>query len=168
MIIGLLGCALVISPKFSLDSIGITPLTVGAHAIAVLGIVLGSFFQKRFVGTMNFKTEPGLQLIGGLFIALPIAYFTESFSFTFSPQLIVGYLWMTLILSCGAFTLYMYLLQQGEASKIASVFYLVPVFSAVQGYYMFNETLSIIQLIGMIITTAAVALASDMFFKPRI
>ena len=168
LIIGLIGCALVISPKFSFDSIGITPLTVGAHAIAVLGMVLGSFFQKRFVGTMNFKTEPGLQLIGGLFIALPIAYFTESFSFTFSPQLIFGYLWMTLILSCGAFTLYMYLLQQGEASKVASVFYLVPIFSAVQGYYMFNETLSIIQMIGMIITTVAVALASDMFFKPRI
>lgn len=168
LLIGLIGCALVISPQFSLDTTGITPATLGAHAIAVLAIVLGSFFQKRFVGTMNFKTEPGFQLIGGLFIALPIAFFTESFSFTFTPQLFIGYAWMTLILSCGAFTLYMYLLQQGAASKVASLFYLVPVFSAAQGYFLFNETLTIIQLIGMIITTAAVALASDIFFKPRI
>lgn len=167
LIIGLIGCVLVISPKFSLNTIGITPFTLGAHAIAVLGIVLGSFFQKRFVGTMNFKTEPSLQLIGGLFVALPIAFFTESFIFSFTPQLIIGYAWMTLVLSCGAFTLYMYLLQQGEASKVASVFYLVPAFSAVQGYYLFGETLSVIQLLGMIITTAAVALASDIFFKPR-
>jgi len=168
LVIGFIGCALVISPKFSLDPSGITPETIGAHALAVLAIVLGSFFQKRFVGVMNFKTEPGLQLIGGLLIALPIALFSETFTFTFAPQLIIGYLWMTLILSCGAFTLYMYLLQQGEASKVAGVFYLVPAFAAVEGYFLFNETLSLLQLIGMMITTAAVALASDIFFRKKV
>lgn len=168
LVIGFIGCALVISPKFSLDTSGITPETVGVHALAVFAIVLGSFFQKRFVGVMNFKTEPGLQLIGGLLIALPIALFSETFTFTFAPQLIIGYLWMTLILSCGAFTLYMYLLQQGEASKVAGVFYLVPAFSAVEGYFLFNETLSLLQLIGMMITTAAVALASDIFFRKKV
>ncbi|MBA4782948.1 MAG: DMT family transporter [Rhizobiales bacterium] len=165
LLIGLGGCALVISPKFTLDATGITPATLIAHAVAVLAIVLGSLFQKRYVGVMNFKTEPGLQLIGGLLIALPIALMTEQFAFTYSPSLAFGYAWMTLILSCGAFTLYMYLLQQGEASKVASVFYLVPVSSAIQGYILFHEVLTPIQIVGMAITTAAVALASDFFFK---
>lgn len=168
LIVGLAGCVIVIWPKFTFDAAGITPATVGAHAVAVLAIVLGSLFQKRFVGTMNFKTEPGLQLVGGLCVALPAALLTENFSFILAPELIVGYLWMTLILSCGAFTLYMYLLQQGEASKVASVFYLVPASAAVLGYLLFDDRLTIVQLAGMMVTTAAVALASDIFFKRRV
>lgn len=168
LLIGIVGCALVISPKLGLDGSGINAITVGAHMIAVLGITFGSIFQKKYVGAMNFKTEPGLQLIGGLLVALPIALMSESFNFIFARDLIVGYAWMTLILSCIAFTLYMYLLQQGGATKVASVFYLVPVFSAVEGYYLFGDMLTPIQVIGMIVTAAAVALASDIFARKKI
>lgn len=167
LVIGLIGCALVISPKLTVEATGITPATLGAHVIGVIAIVLGSFFQKRFVGAMNFKTEPCLQLTGGALVAIPIALATENFEFILSPELIGGYLWMTLILSCGAFTLYMVLLQTGETTKVASVFYLVPASSAIQGYLLFHETLNLTQIIGMAIATAAVALASDVFFKSR-
>ena len=167
LLVGLVGCALVISPKLTFEATGITPFTVGSHIIAVFGIVLGSLFQKRFVGAMNFKTEPGIQMLGGLCIALPIALFTESFAFELTGSLVIGYLWMTLILSCGAFTLYMYLLEQGEASKIAGLFYLVPAVAALQGYLLFDEALNFTQIAGMVLTSAAVALASDMFFKPQ-
>ncbi|MEM8837399.1 MAG: DMT family transporter [Pseudomonadota bacterium] len=160
--IGLIGVALVISPRLTFGAVGITPATLGAHGIAVAGIVFGSIFQKRFVGQMDFKTEPGIQLLGGVAIALPVALLTESFHFVPSFELAFGYLWMTLILSCGAFSLYMYLLQQGEASKVAGLFYLVPVFAAVQGYLLFGETLTLVQLLGMAITTAAVLIASDL------
>ncbi|MEO1066095.1 MAG: DMT family transporter [Pseudomonadota bacterium] len=167
LVIGLFGCTLVVLPRLTFDGIGITPQTLTAHAIGVTAIVLGSIFQKRFVGTMDFRTEPGLQLLGGVLVALPIALMTESFAFTPSPQLFAGYAWMTLILSCISFPLYMYLLQLGEASKVAGLFYLVPASSAIQGYLLFNETLTPIQFIGMAIATAAVALASDMLFKPK-
>ena len=168
LLIGIVGCGLVVSPKLGLDGSGITAITVGAHIIAVFGITFGSIFQKKYVGVMNFKTEPGLQLIGGLLVALPIALMSESFDFIIARDLIIGYTWMTLILSCIAFTLYMYLLQQGGATKVASVFYLVPVFSAVEGYYLFGDTMTTIQVIGMIVTAAAVALASDMFAKRKV
>jgi len=167
LFIGIFGCMLVVSPKLGLDGSGITLITVGAHIIAVLGITLGSIFQKKYIGAMNFKTEPGLQLIGGLLVALPIALLSESFDFTFATDLVIGYVWMTLVLSCLAFTLYMYLLQQGEVTKVASVFYLVPVFSAIEGYYLFGDTLTFIQIVGMAITAAAVALASDIFLRKK-
>lgn len=167
LVIGLVGCAMVISPKFSLSVTGITPVTVGAHVMAVVAMVLGSIFQKRFVGAMNFKTEPWLQLVGGFLIALPVALLTESFKFTVTPQLIAGYLWMTLILSCVSFTLYMVLLQRGAASRVASVFYLVPALSAVQGYFLFNEVLTFVQLVGMTIATGAVMLASDFLYRQK-
>lgn len=167
LLVGIFGCALVVSPKLGLDGSGINEWTVGAHIIAVLGIVFGSIVQKKYVGAMNFKTEPGLQLVGGFLVALPIALMTENFDFILSQDLIIGYLWMTLILSCMAFTLYMYLLQQGSATKVASVFYLVPAFSAVEGYLLFGDTLTVVQLVGMAITTMAVALASDMFARKR-
>ncbi len=165
LVIGLSGLALVIYPKLSFEGTGIPPFTLPSHIIAVLGIVLGSLFQKRYIGIMDFKKEPFIQQIGGLSIALPIALMTESFHFTFTPELIISYLWMTLILSCGAFVLYVYLLQSGTATKVASLFYLIPVLSAVQGYLFFGEILSSIQLAGMAVTTAAVALASDIFIK---
>ncbi|MEM8794951.1 MAG: DMT family transporter [Pseudomonadota bacterium] len=166
--IGLIGVALVISPRLTFGAVGITPATLGAHGIAVAGIVFGSIFQKRFVGQMDFKTEPGIQLLGGVAIALPVALLTESFHFVPSFELVFGYLWMTLILSCGAFSLYMYLLQQGEASKVAGLFYLVPVFAAVQGYLLFGETLTLVQLLGMAVTTAAVLIASDLIGRREV
>ena len=168
LIIGLAGIALVISPKFTLDPAGITPLTVGVHIIAILGMVLGSIFQKRFIGVMNFKTEPGIQMIGGLIISAPIALMSEGFSFIPAPQLFIGYAWMTVVLSCIAFSLYIYLLQQGEVSKVASVFYLVPACSAIEGYLMFNEVLTPLQILGMTVTTLAVALSSDLFVKKQV
>lgn len=167
LLIGILGCAMVVSPKLGIDGSGINTFTIGAHIIAVFGIVFGSIFQKKYIGAMNFKTEPGLQLIGGFLVALPIALLTESFEFTLSRDLIIGYLWMTAILSCMAFTLYMYLLQQDGATKVASVFYLVPAFAAFEGYLLFGDTLTVFQLIGMAVTTLAVALASDMFARKR-
>lgn len=161
LVIGLVGCALVVAPKLTFTGEGITVPGIATHIIAVLGIGLGSIYQKKFVGQMDFKTEPGIQLLGGLAVALPVALMTESFIFEPSLSLLVGYLWMTIILSCGAFTLLMYLLQYGEASKVASLFYLVPVCAAIQGYLLFGDLLTPIQIVGMVVTAGAVLLVSS-------
>lgn len=161
LLVGLIGCAMVIWPKFTFSAQGITPATLGAHIIAVLGIVCGSLFQKKYVGAMDFRTGPPLQLLGAAIVTLPIALADESFTIDWQPTLIAGYVWMTLILSCITATLYLFLLQNGEATKIATLIYLVPACTAIQGYLFFSELLTPLQLLGTVVTTMAVAIAND-------
>ncbi|MDN3720938.1 EamA family transporter [Roseibium salinum] len=50
----------------------------------------------------------------------------------------------------------MLLIREGAVSQVASLFYLVPVATAVESYFLFGETLSPIQLAGMALVIGAV------------
>ena len=73
---------------------------------------------------------------------------------------IFAMVWLVLVLSIGAITLLYILIRQGAASKVASLFYLVPPVVAVEGYLLFDEILSPMALLGMGITVIGVALVT--------
>ena len=52
----------------------------------------------------------------------------------------------------------MLMIRHGQVSKIAGVFYLVPAVTALIGWLMFNETLTLVQLAGMAVCAFAVAM----------
>jgi len=53
------------------------------------------------------------------------------------------------VLSLGAISLLLALIRRGVASKVASLFYLVPPVTAVLGYLIFGERLGAAELAGM-------------------
>lgn len=158
--IGFCGVALVVVPKFSLSSGGINPVTLSAALVAVLGISIGTVWQKRFAVNIDLKTGTTVQYIAaGIFTGL-LSVFFETRAVIWSPELLFAMLWLVLVLSIGAILLLLVLIRQGEISKVASLFYLVPGTAAVLAYLLFGETLTLVQILGMVVTTVGVALAT--------
>jgi drug/metabolite transporter (DMT)-like permease len=65
-----------------------------------------------------------------------------------------------LVLSIGAIFLLMVMIRDGEMSKVASLFYLVPAVTAVIAWALFGEQLNLVQIVGMAIATLGVGLAT--------
>ena len=58
---------------------------------------------------------------------------------------------MTFGVSLGALSLLYIMIHRGEVSKVASIFYLVPVSAAITAYFLYGETFDLITLIGALI-----------------
>ena len=69
--------------------------------------------------------------------------------------------WLVLVLSIGAIFLLMVMIRDGEMSKVASLFYLVPAVTALIAWALFGEELTLVQIGGMALATFGVALATD-------
>ncbi|MEX2365499.1 MAG: EamA family transporter, partial [Pseudohongiellaceae bacterium] len=68
-------------------------------------------------------------------------------------------LWLIFGLSIAAILLLMTLIRRGAASRVASLFYLVPPVTAIEAWILFNESLGLIALAGIAVAVAGVALA---------
>ncbi|WP_082836914.1 DMT family transporter [Labrenzia sp. OB1] len=155
MAIGAAGLALVLGPKFDLSGTGITVATIAAVLAGVFAISLGTVYQKRFVGSTDLLAATAWQYVGALLVTVPLSLF-ESWHITWSGEFIFALVWLVLVLSVGAILLLMLLIRQRAVSRVASLFYLVPVATAVESYFLFGETLTLVQLAGMALVISAV------------
>jgi drug/metabolite transporter (DMT)-like permease len=126
----------------------------------VFAISLGTVWQKRFVGQIDVKTGTTVQYLAAGVLTGVASLLFETHQVIWSPWLLFAMGWLVLVLSIGAVLLLMVLIREGAVSKVASLFYLVPGTTALMAYFLFGETLDLIQLIGMAITTFGVALAT--------
>jgi drug/metabolite transporter (DMT)-like permease len=155
MAIGAAGLVLVLGPRFDASGTGISTITVAAVLASVLAISLGTVYQKRFVPKTGLLTATIWQYVGALLVTIPLSLF-ESWQITWSGDLIFAMAWLVLVLSVGAVLLLMLLIREGAVSQVASLFYLVPVATAVESYFLFDEKLLPIQMVGMALVIGAV------------
>jgi len=155
MAIGAAGLTLVLGPKFDLGGSGITTATILVVFIAVAAISFGTVYQKRFVQQTDLLAATVWQYVGALVVTAPLSL-TESWQITWSGELIFAMAWLVIVLSVGAVLLLMLLIREGAVSKVASLFYLVPVATAVESYFLFGETLTAVQIAGMGLVIGAV------------
>ena len=59
-----------------------------------------------------------------------------------TQESILAMAWLVVVMSFGAVTLLYVLIRRGAASKVASLFYLVPPVVAIETYFLFGETLT--------------------------
>jgi drug/metabolite transporter (DMT)-like permease len=156
LVLGLVGIALVLSGRiksgFSLDGIELTLL-------ALVGITVGTLYQKKFCSGLDWRTGAVVQFIPAAIATTIVASFTESFAVNLTPSFIFALAWLVLVLSIGAISLLNYLIRHGTSVNVASLFYLVPASTVVIAWLLFGETLSLMALIGMVLTIAGVYLA---------
>jgi drug/metabolite transporter (DMT)-like permease len=159
LLIGFLGVAMVVWPKFSAGS-GVDPKSLAAAFFAVLAISTGTVWQKRFGTTGDLKTGTAVQYIAAAALTALCAFSFETRVVIWSPQLIFALVWLTLAISIGAILALLVMIREGAMSKVASLFYLVPGAAAIMAYLIFGETLGPIQIAGMVVTTLGVALTT--------
>jgi len=156
LVLGLLGAALVLSGRigagFSLA--GLLPALVG-----LLGITVGTLYQKRFCPSFDWRTGAVAQFLPAAAVTLVAASFTEHFRIDFTPPFLFSLGWLVLVLSVGAISLLNHLIRSGSAVNVASLFYLTPACTAAIAWLIFDEVLSAIALLGMVIAIWGVYLS---------
>lgn len=160
LVIGLAGVAIVLSPKLGDIAGGVTAATVGAAVAGVVAISFGTVWQKRFVTGADLVATTFSQYAGALVLTLFVALLFEDGQFTITGELVFAMVWLVLVLSLGAIFLLMFLIERGAVARVASLFYLVPAVTAVLAWLLFGETLTLVQIAGMAVTTLGVALAT--------
>lgn len=159
LIAGFVGTIIVLSPALD-HTQGVTWPTLCASFIAVASITAGSIWQKRFVTKGDLVTGTLYQYLGAALLTGLGSLTFETQSITFNGELIFALIWLVLVLSIGAVFLLMVMIRDGEMSKVSSLFYLVPVVTAIMAWILFGEELSLVQMVGMAVATAGVALAT--------
>jgi drug/metabolite transporter (DMT)-like permease len=127
---------------------GVTPLAWFAVIVALIGITVGTRYQKLFGGSIDWR--PALLIQYGtadiLFSIGALAFETRVVHWTPQFLLAVGYL--AIVLSLGAVWLYYYLIRRAAATRVVSLFYLTPPITALMAWALFDERLAPLALLG--------------------
>ncbi len=131
-----------------------------ATIVALIAITTSTIWQKKLSNNLPLSVSNMYQAIGGfsfhvlviIFFAKPYIDFTQTFITAMGHQIF--------LVSFGAFTILMYLIKNNSASKTVSIFFLIPATSAFMAWLFLNESLTDLDLLGFLITTIGVYIAT--------
>jgi drug/metabolite transporter (DMT)-like permease len=137
-----------------------------ASILSLIGITIGTLYQKRYCGGIDWRAGNLVQYIGAgaLFTLGAFAFETREIHWT--GELIFAMVWLVLVLSIAAVGLMYWLIRRSAATGFASLFYLVPVVTAFFAYILFGERLDSISILGMAICAGGVALVNRGIARP--
>lgn len=156
LVLGLAGVALVVMQKVTL--FGLSGSALAAAIGALLSITSGTLYQKRYCGSFDLRTGSVIQFVSAGIVVLPFAIGIEALRVDWTGDFVFALGWLVVVLSIGAISLLNLLIRRGAATKLASLFYLVPPTTAVLAYFLFGETLTPAAIAGMVLAIAGVAL----------
>ena len=157
VLLGFIGAALVLGLDIGSD---IPLLGLIATVVALISITTSTIWQKKLSNNLPLSVSNFYQAVGGcLFHVLIIIFFAESY-IDFTKTFIIAMSHQIFLVSFGAFTILMYLIKNNSASKTVSIFFLIPPTSALMAWIFLNESLSNLDLLGFLIATIGVYVAT--------
>lgn len=160
LLLGFAGVGLVVGEKL-LAGDAAHPLSAAGMlvaCVALLGTTAGTLYQRRFCTDVSLTSGSAIQYLATSAVMLVLALSLESMRVQWSATLVATVLWLVLALSLGAILLLFWLIRQNAASRVASLFYLVPPLTAIEAFVLFNERLGALALAGMGLAVLGVAL----------
>lgn len=164
LFVGLAGVLLILAPKGGFHAAGI-----GWQLLILLGCLawsLGTIYYRN-AGTVNPPLMfVALQMLAGgigLLIFAPIA--GEAFALDWTARAIVAFLYLTLASSCLAYAAYAWLTVHTKPVVVGSYGYVCPAVAAIAGWLLLGETLTWVQLSGLAVILAGVALVTG-YWQP--
>ena len=157
VLLGFLGAVLVLGLDVGSN---IPILGLIATIVALVSITTSTIWQKKLSNNLPLSVSNFYQAVGGclfhilaiLLISKPYISFTDTFLIAMSHQIF--------LVSFGAFTILMFLIKNNSASKTVSIFFLIPATSAFMAWLFLNETLTTLDIVGFVITTIGVYIAT--------
>lgn len=145
LLIALAGLILLVWKSLTMSFIA--PIGIFFALAALICITFGAIMQK------NIQQAPTdvlpLQYVVSLVVCLFIVPF-EHFEITWNSQMIISVLFLGILISVVAQLLLYRLLNQGNIVNVTSLFYLVPIVTALLDFLILKNTLPLAGLIGMI------------------
>jgi drug/metabolite transporter (DMT)-like permease len=157
VLLGFVGAALVLG--FDIGS-KIPTAGLVATIIALLAITFSTLWQKKLSNNLPLSVSNTYQALGGcMFHILIIILFVDPY-IDFTQTFIIAMSHQIFLVSFGAFTILMFLIKNNSASKTVSIFFLIPATSAFMAWLFLNENLTNLDLIGFLITSIGVYIAT--------
>ncbi len=122
--------------------------------IALFGITFGTLYQKKYCAQVSTITSAFIQYIPTCVVFCIVALmfeYKQIHHIEWNVHLFFAIFWLVIVLSIGAVMLMNLLYQQNSASSAASYFYLSPAIALIISYFMFDETLNMINVVGMFV-----------------
>ena len=131
-----------------------------ATVVALIAITTSTIWQKKLSNNLPLSVSNMNQALGGfIFHIIIIILFAEPY-INFSTTFIIAMSHQIFLVSFGAFTILMFLIKKNSASKTVSIFFLIPPTSAFMAWLFLNESLSNLDLLGFLIATIGVYIAT--------
>jgi drug/metabolite transporter (DMT)-like permease len=131
-----------------------------ASAVSLVSITLGTLYQRRYCGKIDWRAGNLVQYIGVTILFAIAAWLFENNVVHWTAEFVLALGWLVIVLSIGSIGLLYWLIRRSAATSVASLFYLVPAVTAVMAYILFGEWLDRIAIAGMIACAAAVFLVN--------
>jgi drug/metabolite transporter (DMT)-like permease len=138
------------------------PATWGwlASFVALLGITVGSLYQKKYCGRIDWRVGNIFQYAAAGLVYGAVAFLFETRVIQWTPTFVLAMTYLTLVLSVGTVALLYWLIRRSAATEVASLFYLVPAVTAILAFLLFGEKLDALSILGMIGCAAGVFLVN--------
>lgn len=153
--LGALGVMLAVADRLSFSLAGI-----GLCVIGLLGMSLGTVYQKRYASDMDVRTGTTVQflvsapVLGAASLLWETPAVSDWAAFTWSM------LWLVLVNSIGAFLLLNTMLKDAPASRVSTLFFLTPAVTAVLAWLLVDQALHPFAVVGLAVGGAGVLIAN--------
>ena len=162
--VGLVGVLMILAPKGGFRVAGL-----GWQLLILLGCLswsLGTIYHRNAAAANPPLMFVALQMLaGGLGLLLLAAIAREPFAFDWTPRAFAAFLFLTLASSCLAYSAYAWLTVHTSPVVVGSYGYVCPAVAALLGWLILDETLSWIQIVGMAVILAGIALVTG-YWRP--
>lgn len=158
LVLGLAGVLLVVGERVQVSAMGAPSIALAFLALA--SITLGTLWQKRHGAGVDLRTGAAIQYIAAALVLAPFALLLETREVRWTGEFVFAIAWLAIVLSLGAVFLLLYLIRHGAATRVASLFYLVPPTTALVAWPLFGETYSLLSAAGMGLAMLAVWLVT--------
>jgi len=163
--LGLAGVALVVARRLSL---GLGSAEGMAWAVVgLIGITFGTLYQKKFCAGMDPRTGSAVQFLTAAVLLTPLALAFEDGVIHWTPEFVASLAYIAVFLSLVSMILLTVMIRRGAASRVTSLFFLVPPVATLLGYLVLDEPVGPVALAGMALAATGVALVMAPQRTPR-
>ena len=131
-----------------------------ASFASLIGITLGTLYQKRYCGAIDWRTGNTVQYIGACVLFGLAAFAFETRVIHWTGELVFAIVWLVFVLSVAAVALMYWLIRRSAATGFSSLFYLVPAVTALLAFLLFGEKLDALSIAGMVVCAVGVVLVN--------
>jgi drug/metabolite transporter (DMT)-like permease len=157
VILGFIGATLVLGIDIGSE---IPIIGLVATLIALSAITISTIWQKKLSNNLPLSVSNTYQATGGFIFHLLIVIFFANPEIQFTKTFVIAMSHQIFLVSFGAFTILMFLIKHNSASKTVSIFFLIPPTSALMAWFFLGETFTAWDLVGFIITSIGVFIAT--------
>jgi len=159
LFLGLFGVFLVLYAQ--INTAGVNAQTIFFNITGLLSITVGTIYQKKYCAQFDLRTGSLIQFMTSLGLATIGAFLFETREVEWVLELVGALVWGIVGISIGAMSLLFILIRRGNATKVSSLMYLTPPTTAIMGWVLFNEPLTILAGFGTLLTMLGVLIVNQ-------